>query len=116
MSGQGGIAVLVSATQLILAAIGALNGSSGGGKPSSSIGELLWVLAGLGAIGCQFALGHLAARPECREVMMQVERRREEGSRGEGGKGRTKSILKKNARLELAVAWVFTVTLVSLSS
>jgi equilibrative nucleoside transporter 1/2/3 len=108
MSGQGGIAVLVSGIQLILAALGTLKGSGQGeeGKPSVMIGILLWILAGLGGIGCRIALRYISGREEY-GVMLG---KRDDGVRAD--KGVTGVILRKNIRLELAVAWVFTVTLV----
>lgn len=119
MSGQGGIAVLVSATQLVIAAVTALNGSGGGqgeeGKPSARAGIVLWMLASVGALGCRLALKHVMAQPGYLDVMAQVGQRQEEGARGEGEKVRTRTVLRKNAKLEVAVAWVFTVTLVSSS-
>lgn len=98
MSGQGGIAVLVSGVQVALAFISAL--SQGGTTPEKDgpqaivSGLGLWALAAAGAVGCLAA--HKAIRVDAipRESAPAMK------------------VFRKNWVLELAVAWVFVVTLV----
>lgn len=124
MSGQGGIAVLVSGIQCALAILHGLSSSNpsqgtdeGGEHPSTIAGVGLWVLCAAGAMGCLVALGNLEKHQDYEGVIQ----------RGSGTnfpeldmpgsynteKGRTKRVFRKNIRLEAAVAWVFVVTLVS---
>lgn len=98
MSGQGGIAVLVSGVQVVLAFISAL--SQGGTTPEKDgpqavvSGLGLWALAAAGAVACLAA--HQAIRVDAipRESAPAMK------------------VFRKNWILELAVAWVFVVTLV----
>lgn len=119
ISGQGGIAVLVSAVQLILAVVGAAHkqASSKQGDPSLLAGVGLWGLGTFGAIACIWALERLKSERGHSEVVAQMTRRMTEmphaSTTDAAEKIRTRSVLKKNIWLNIAVAWVFTVTLVS---
>lgn len=118
MSGQGGIAVMVSGVQLALAVASAFGGgrSSGGDDsaevPSLMVGISLWGLCAIGAVGCLYATRFLRQHEQYERVMGA-----KSGTdpalalRGGGADGKTKRIFWKNIRVEFAVAWVFIVTL-----
>ncbi|KAL7422151.1 hypothetical protein Q5752_002795 [Cryptotrichosporon argae] len=111
MSGQGGIAVLVSLAQLAMALLTAARASgsgSGDEAPSSAVGAGLWALGAAGAAGCLYAHRYLVARPEYAHVVAPLAQRR---VRDNASKGESWSIARRNGAYELAVAWVFVVTL-----
>ncbi len=121
MSGQGGIAVLVSGTQIILAIISTVRPTGiddgveqGGQSTLASVG--LWALCAAGAFGCMIAHRRLVSHPNYSIVLAPVFARRDHvdmaGEGREAGMGVTKRVLRKNWMLESAVAWVFIVTLV----
>lgn len=122
MSGQGGIAVIVSATQVLLALIFSFGPSAPAeGLPnepdedvatqSTLAGAGLWAIASLGAAGCYFALKTLERHREYEKVMAPFETRLADGAVGEG-EHLTREVLRKNWVLEFSVAWVFVITLV----
>ncbi|WVR04997.1 hypothetical protein IAU60_002009 [Kwoniella sp. DSM 27419] len=126
MSGQGGIAVLVSAVQLALAVLSAGGhgqagdqaGENGDPQASKMAGVGLWALGSLGTVGCLVAHRYLVHHPEYTNVLASVINRREvEGIGADIGLenvrkgGVTRTVLRKNMLLEIAVAWVFVVTL-----
>jgi equilibrative nucleoside transporter 1/2/3 len=109
MSGQGGIAVLVSGTQLLLAIFDAGRANSPGNSPSSLAAEGLWALAAAGTIICLAALKHLTEHPDYAAVLAPLFQREEVS----GKRGVTRKVFRKNIRIEFAVAFIFVVTLVS---
>jgi equilibrative nucleoside transporter 1/2/3 len=109
MSGQGGIAVLVSGTQLILAAVDAGRTSTPDNAPSALAAEGLWALAAAGVVICVAALKHLTEHPDYAAVLAPLFQREEVT----GKRGVTRKVFTKNIRIETAVAFVFVVTLVS---
>lgn len=125
MSGQGGIAVLVSAAQLVLALVASFGPSApveglpdpsdgaADGPSGSLAGVGLWALAAAGTSGCFYALRELRGHNEFANVMMPHSTRAEDNSAGKD-KGLTRTVLRKNKLLEFSAAWVFAVTLVSL--
>ena len=124
MSGQGGIAVLVSVTQVILAVISALpsTGSDDGrieGEQSTLAGVGLWALGALGAIAFMIAHRRLVVHQDYSIILAPIFARQQYadldgGISKDGGMGTmTRRIFRKNWMLEFAVAWVFVVTLVS---
>ena len=124
MSGQGGIAVLVSLAQVILAIISALHpsgvdGDVDDGGQSTLAGVGLWALGALGAFGCMIAHRRLMTNPNYSIIVGPVLARADQGRGMEGEdrmpaqKGLSRSVFRKNRMLEAAVAWVFVVTLVS---
>lgn len=117
MSGQGGIAVLVSGAQVFLAIFSAL-GSGGAGETagqSRMAGVGLWALGAVGAAGCMAAHRYLVRHPDYDRIMEPLFLRRDADERKNGSEV-TKKVFRKNISLELAVAWVFVVTLVGLIS
>jgi solute carrier family 29 (equilibrative nucleoside transporter), member 1/2/3 len=117
MSGQGGIAVLVSLAQVLLAVISAFHssdpveGERGGESKLAGVG--LWGLGAVGAFGCMLAHRYLVRHEDYGRVSRAITSRRTEAN---GRKERrTKRLLKTNWEVNLAVAWVFVVTLVSRS-
>ena len=119
MSGQGGIAVLVSGTQVFLAifsALGAKAPSDETQSQSTLAGVGLWALGGVGTVGCIYAHRYLMRHPDYASVLAPLLSRREEAGNSETKrKDREvlKRVFKRNLLLEIAVAWVFVVTLVS---
>ena len=120
MSGQGGIAVLVSGAQVILAIVSALHSGtpveSGSAAQSTLAGVGLWAIGSLGAVGCMIAHRHLLRHPDYSLVLAPVRARRqalEQGSESIKTKemSMTRHVFRKNIALEAAVAWVFVVTL-----
>ncbi|KAL1411186.1 hypothetical protein Q8F55_002137 [Vanrija albida] len=109
MSGQGAIAVIVSAAQFVLAVA-----SSGhaDGKPSTAAAVGLWALGALGSIGCLYALRVLVLHPAYTSVLAPLAHRRQEGT-ASGAKSKQVMwrVFRKNTRIEFAVAFVFIVTL-----
>ena len=123
MSGQGGIAVLVSLVQLILAIISAVGGggsqADGQGSQSVVAAEGLWALASVSTVGCMMAHRHLRRHPDYAMAIAPVLARRErqgqgqqDGRKARGDGGMSMAVFRKNLPLEAAVAWVFVVTLV----
>lgn len=111
MSGQGGIAVLVAGTQLVIA-LASIGSASSEGAPSTWAGVALWALGSTGILGCLYCLKVLERRPELSQVLGGVGSDGLEGAK-HGGLAVTKRIVRKNWRINLAVAWVFVVCLVS---
>lgn len=124
MSGQGGIAVLVSVTQVILAVISALNttGTDGDmeGGQSTLAGVGLWALGAMGAFAFMIAHRRLVIHQDYAIILAPIFARQEHadvagGDSKDNGLGTmTRRIFRKNWMLEFAVAWVFVVTLVSI--
>lgn len=128
MSGQGGIAVLVSFVQVFLAVFSALGTKStprdgdsipvGTQDQSTLAGVGLWALGAVGTLACMSAHRYLTQHPDYFTVLAPIIHRREEGE-SETTKRKDREVLfrvfKKNAKLEFSVAWVFIVTLVSSS-
>ncbi|EIW70227.1 hypothetical protein TREMEDRAFT_43819 [Tremella mesenterica DSM 1558] len=110
MSGQGGVAVLVSFAQLSLAVLAAFRPSSGEeeGKMGLVPSVGLWILTSLGAGLCLLAFRYLSRRPEYERVVELVSNREETKGDGEGILG---GVLRKNALVYVAVAYTFAVTL-----
>lgn len=120
MSGQGGIAVLVSGVQFVLAFVSAIaksdNGQGDEGEEASKLaGVGLWAACSLGVVGCFMASRYLKRHPKYLDVVAPKFATSElngvEGNKRESGT--TRKLFKKNWELNLAVAWVFIVTLVS---
>ncbi|KAK8869994.1 hypothetical protein IAR55_000564 [Kwoniella newhampshirensis] len=127
MSGQGGIAVLVSAVQSVLAIISATSPNPGSGsgdevevsQVSNLAGVGLWALGSVGVVGCLFAHRYLVNHPEYETVISSSA----SGDTSDGigadlalgnvkaEESKTKKVFMKNWTLEFAVAWVFVVTL-----
>ncbi|KAK4687129.1 hypothetical protein P7C73_g2984, partial [Tremellales sp. Uapishka_1] len=110
MSGQGGIAVLISSIQVVLAII-----ASGKTEQQSVVaGVGLWAAATLGAFACLIAHRYLMTHPDYRIVLAPLEAR----ENGVGDDGTADNVARKvfwaNIEVEAAVAWVFIVTLVGL--
>jgi equilibrative nucleoside transporter 1/2/3 len=125
MSGQGGIAVLVSFAQVILAVLGAMRRSAPQSGTNASVqstlaGVGLWAISAVGAAGCIYAHTVLKAHVEYPNVLAPVIARGAESARaggmgapgGDVKQGVTGRVFRKNKELEMAVAWVFVVTLV----
>lgn len=117
MSGQGGIAVLVSGSQVFLAVFSSLGGRTGETSGQSRLaGVGLWALGAIGTAGCMFAHRFLVRHPDYTRVIAPVLERLEGRSLDAHGKRkgleRSRNVFKKNWALELAVAYVFVVTLV----
>ena len=116
LSGQGGVAVLISLVQVILAVMGALGGSqpAGDGKPSMLAGVGLWGLGSIAAGLCWLAFRFLTTHPAYERVVGSG--RIDAVGNGGGKKGnwdRSMVVMRKNKLLYLAVALDFAVTLVS---
>jgi equilibrative nucleoside transporter 1/2/3 len=122
MSGQGGIAVIVSGAQVILAIISALqtspsgheNGGEGGESKVAGVG--LWAIAAVGAFGCMLAHRFLIRHEGYGRALGPVIHRQEDRDGGKVERRKTMRLLTANWEVNLAVAWVFVVTLVSLAS
>ncbi|WWC69661.1 uncharacterized protein I206_103604 [Kwoniella pini CBS 10737] len=116
MSGQGGIAVLVSLVQLFLAIIaagsknGPVEGDNGETKASTLAGVGLWALGSAGTIGCLFAHRFLMRHSQYSLITSSSSSTRTSEDQEEK-KGLTRKVFKKNLVLMIAVAWVFVVTL-----
>lgn len=123
MSGQGGIAVLVSSAQVILAIISALHSTSNNGEgipsqQSNLAGVGLWALGAIGTLGCMVAHRRLMLHPDYHVVLEPITNRSiaagdRDTMKDPDSNGMTARILKKNVLLNMAVGWVFVVTLVS---
>ena len=120
MSGQGGIAVLVSAVQVILAALSALRTSdddSESGDQSTAAGVGLWFVCTFCVLGCMLAHRHLMRHPEYTAALAPILHRQEEavdhGMISDKGLETTRRVFKKNLKVNVAVAWTFGATLVS---
>ena len=133
MSGQGGIAVLVSGVQLALAIVTAMGAKSqgkagdsddGGGtgaepaadEPSMAVGVCLWGLCALAAVGCLYASRFLQRHEQYAGVMRAKTASLPPAGAydigvGASNDGKTSRVFRKNAKVEFAVAWVFIVTL-----
>lgn len=125
LSGQGGIAVLISLVQVILAIASALGSTSQQGSddetaaeaPSMIAGVGLWALGTVGAGLCWVAFNFLAAHPAYDRIATVVKRHEEDGVVGsgsgkEGNWDRSVKVVGKNKLLYLAVALDFAITLV----
>lgn len=125
LSGQGGIAVLISLVQVILAIVSALTSHTNGGteeeQPSMVAGVGLWGLGTIGAGLCWLAFKYLSAHPAYERITTVIKHVEEEdshtlgGGSGSGNRNweRTVNVLGKNKLLYLAVALDFAITLVS---
>lgn len=114
MSGQGGIAVLVSGAQAFLEVMNAsrVKIPEEGGS-SILAASVLWALSAGWVIVCIIALQHLTANPAIHDVLAPLTMRTEGGvDRAKNGRV-TRLVARKNIRLEFAVAFAFIVTLVS---
>ena len=117
LSGQGGVAVLISLVQVVLAVVGALGSDQEADdeEPSMLAGVGLWGLGSAGAGLCWLAYRFLVSHPAYERVVgvsMRIERLGHEGVK-KGNWDRTVGVLDKNKLLYLAVALDFAVTLVS---
>jgi len=116
LSGQGGVAVLISLVQVILAVLGAIGGSQPAGdeQPSMLAGVGLWGLGSIAAGLCWLAFRFLTTHPAYERV---VGSGRIDAVGIEGGKkgnwDRSMVVMRKNKLLYLAVALDFAITLVS---
>ncbi|CAK9780844.1 hypothetical protein CC85DRAFT_261072 [Cutaneotrichosporon oleaginosum] len=106
MSGQGGIAVLVSGSQVVLA----LLSSKGDEEASTSAAFGLWFLAAGWVVVCLLALKRLTRNPAIAEVLAPLASRTAAADRVKDGR-MTRTVARKNLRLEFAVAFIFVVTL-----
>jgi equilibrative nucleoside transporter 1/2/3 len=115
LSGQGGVAVLISLIQVILAIFGALgsDGNTGDEVPSMLAGVGLWGLGSIGAGLCWLAFRFLASHPSYERVVSAAAGVNGVGDAKKSHWNRTVRVLKKNKLLYLAVALDFAVTLVS---
>ncbi|WVW83384.1 hypothetical protein I302_105403 [Kwoniella bestiolae CBS 10118] len=114
MSGQGGIAVLVSLVQLVLAVIATQNKKEEeGSKASTMAGVGLWAAGSIGMMGCLVAHRFLMDHPEYTSIINSTSTRSSDNEdvQREEKKGLTMKVFKKNSVLMVAVAWVFIVTL-----
>ncbi|WVQ70358.1 uncharacterized protein L199_008585 [Kwoniella botswanensis] len=112
MSGQGGIAVLVSLVQLILAIIATRNKQEEkGSKASTMAGVGLWAAGSIGTMACLVAHRYLMDHPEYSSITNSTSTMLPEDNPREEKKGLTRKVFKKNSLLMVAVAWVFIVTL-----
>jgi equilibrative nucleoside transporter 1/2/3 len=114
MSGQGGIAVLVSGAQVFLAMFSALGSRGGLGETagqSKMAGVGLWAIGALGSGVCLGAQRYLETHVDYERIIEPLYIRRDADER-KGGMEVIKTVFKKNLLLEIAVAWVFVVTLV----
>lgn len=111
MSGQGAIAVIVSAVQFVLAVASSGRDTDGSHSTLAAVG--LWGLGALGSLGCLYALRVLVVHPAYASVLAPLAHRRQEGTAsGTKGKQVMWRVFRKNTRIEFAVAFVFIVTLV----
>ncbi|WRT66915.1 uncharacterized protein IL334_003880 [Kwoniella shivajii] len=119
MSGQGGIAVLVSLVQLVLAMISSSHQQTtlpGDGdeqvtKASTLAGVGLWALGSIGSLACLVAHRYLLSHSEYTSISTSTNTNGNADYDGEEKKGLTYKVFKKNMLLMIAVAWVFIVTL-----
>jgi equilibrative nucleoside transporter 1/2/3 len=116
LSGQGGVAVLISLVQVVLAIVGALGSDQDAGNeaPSMLAGVGLWGLGSVGAGLCWLAFRFLTSHPAYERVVASS--REAVNGTGVGKKSnwnRTVKVLDKNKLLYLAVALDFAITLVS---
>ncbi|TYJ52556.1 hypothetical protein B9479_006846 [Cryptococcus floricola] len=115
MSGQGGIAVLVSGIQFVLAFVGAIgkkeNGVPGGEEASKLAGVGLWAACTLGALACFVASNYLQKQPKYTSVISGKASRASGEDEHTKIKGSSMKILSQNWEVNVAVAWVFIVTL-----
>ena len=129
MSGQGGVAVIVSLAQLILAVIGSVNPISntpegdggdvmdGTGSQSSLASVGLWVLTSLAATLAVASFRYLEKHPQYLKVLAPIlERDQEDEFQKSSATGRSWRVMRKNALLYVAVASTFAITLVSVIS
>lgn len=112
MSGQGGVACIVSLVQVFLAMVESKQvGIPESGHGSTRAAQALWFIGALGCIACIAALRYLVSHPDYVIVLAPLAQR--EVSVDVTSKDLTKRVFVKNIPLEFAVAFVFTVTLVS---
>ncbi|BEJ01018.1 hypothetical protein CcaverHIS631_0508750 [Cutaneotrichosporon cavernicola] len=106
MSGQGGIAVLVSGSQVVLALLSSTE------KEEASTGAAfgLWALAAGFVVVCLLALNRLVQNPAITEVLAPLTSRTTGADRAKDGRV-TRTVARKNFRIEFAVAFIFVVTL-----
>lgn len=115
LSGQGGIAVLISSVQVLLAIIGALGSKAvvEDEAPSMLAGVGLWALGTVGAGLCWLAFRYLASHPAYERITAVKRVEGDQTALGQSGWDRTMRVMGKNKLLYLAVALDFAVTLVS---
>jgi equilibrative nucleoside transporter 1/2/3 len=106
MSGQGGIAVLVSGSQVVLALVS----SKGTEEVSTGAAFGLWALAAGWVVVCLLALNRLTRNPAIAEVLAPLASRTAAADAAKDGRV-TRTVARKNLRLEFAVAFIFVVTL-----
>ncbi|WVN85188.1 uncharacterized protein L203_100333 [Cryptococcus depauperatus CBS 7841] len=116
MSGQGGIALLISGIQLLLAFVSAIgrkeDGIEQGKEASKLVGAGLWAACSLGVVGCFMSSRHLKRHPKYHVISVPVAAQNvnEEDAR-RGREGLNKKIARKNWELNLAITLVFMVSL-----
>ena len=125
MSGQGGIAVLVSLVQVILAVISSLHSTNSDvraehGSQTRLAGVGIWALGAVGTMVCLSAHQYLVRHPDYSSILRPFYARLDTAEETIGRSMNIQSsvtvkVLKKNWQLEFAVAWVFVVTLVSVA-
>lgn len=110
MSGQGGIAVLVSLVQVVLAVIQTTANRTPGKEVISSnfIAEGLYIIGALNALLGLACLRYLVTLPDFSKVSSARERRQTLAT----DKDMLKRVFLKNYAVEFAVSFVFIVTLV----
>lgn len=113
MSGQGGIAVLVSSVQVVLAVLDSSRTKAPEDGASSTLAAFgLWALGAGFVVVCLMALRSLTENPAIHDVLAPLTVR--QGANDPAKSGRiTRIVAMKNIRLEMAVAFAFVVTLVS---
>lgn len=142
MSGQGGIAVLISFVQVYLAIVAAFASKSPSATPNDGQADKATIVSGMGlwlmgtvSLGaCIFARRRIVKEEQSKRVtdlaaaeqyeeIDQIEPEMEDEMAPSIGKpippssqvhsGRTMAVFRLNILLEISVAWVFVVTLVS---
>ncbi len=141
MSGQGGIAVLISLVQVYLAVVAAYASKSPSTTPVDGQADKATIVSGMGlwlmgtiSLGaCIFARRRIVKQEQSKGTVdvaaaeqygeidqtereiedEEVETIRKPVSETRSDTARTMAVFKKNILLELSVAWVFIVTLVS---
>jgi equilibrative nucleoside transporter 1/2/3 len=122
MSGQGGIAVLVSGVQILLAIVSSSSSSTESepdappaDRQSTLAGVGLWALASVGSFVCMLSHRYLTRHQDYASVLSPIQHRQElEGDSTSSTKSSwtvSKRIFKKNLSLNIGVFMVFVVTL-----